>query len=93
MNRQEIAEILALRVLGWMLSREEMFDAFVNASGASRDDLGRLARDPVFLGALLDFILESDERVIACCDDLAEPYTAIATARAALPGGELPHWT
>lgn len=93
MYKQEMAETLALRVLSWMISREEMFDQFVNASGADRGQLGTLARDPLFLGALLDFLLESDERVIACCDDLQEPYTVIATARAALPGGQLPHWT
>ena len=45
------------------------------------------------IGAVLDFLLEDDARVIGFCDTAALPYTAVMQARAALPGGELPNWT
>jgi hypothetical protein len=31
--------------------------------------------------------------VIAFCDAAGYPYAAPLAARAALPGGEVPHWT
>ena len=49
--------------------------------------------EAAFLGAVLDFLLEADRRVIAFCDSAALPYTAPMQARAALPGGREWHWT
>jgi hypothetical protein len=91
-NRQEIAETLALEALSWILGGE-LLDGFLNASGTERDQLARLAGDPVFLAGVLDFLLEEDARVIGFCDATGRPYLAVGEARAALPGGQLPHWT
>ncbi|MEY3534262.1 MAG: hypothetical protein RI979_2286, partial [Pseudomonadota bacterium] len=52
-----------------------------------------LARDPVFLAALVDYLLETDDRVLACTKDLGLPPTALGEARHGLPGGRDPHWT
>lgn len=93
MNRQETAEILALRVLGWMASDPELIETFLNASGADQGQIAALARDPQFLAAVVDFCLETDARVIACAAALGLPPTEIAAARAGLPGGQDPHWT
>lgn len=65
----------------------------MSASGASVGDLATLAGDAGFLGALLDFLLEQDARVIAFCDSETLPYAAPMQARLALPGGQLTHWT
>lgn len=92
MNRQEAAETLALEALMWLLNGEEM-DSFLNATGAARDQLAVLARDPAFLAGVLDFLLEADARVIGFCDATARGYLSVAEARTALPGGQLPHWT
>jgi hypothetical protein len=93
MNRQEAAETIALRALGWLVSQPDALAAFLSASGAAQDDLARLARDPVFLASLVDHLMESDERVIACADALGLRYEALREARAGLPGGLDPHWT
>lgn len=93
MNRQESAEITALQALGWLVGQPEELAGFLNASGASHGDLGGLARDPQFLAALVDFLLETDERVLACTRDLDLPPTALGEARQGLPGGRDPHWT
>ena len=93
MTRHEAAETLALRALGWLLSQPEELGGFLSASGAAPGDLAHLARDPVFLAALVDYLLETDDRVLACTKDLGLPATALGEARQGLPGGRDPHWT
>ncbi|WP_430463449.1 DUF3572 domain-containing protein [Tabrizicola sp.] len=90
---QETAEMLALQALGWLLGQPEELGGFLAASGAATDDLARLARDPLFLAALVDYLLETDARVLACTSDLGLPPTALGEARQGLPGGRDPHWT
>ena len=66
---------------------------FAARRGASEADLTKQASDPIFLGAVLDFLMMDDAWVIGFCDHLAIPYERIMQARAALPGGEQVHWT
>lgn len=91
--KQESAETLALRALGWIASDDDLLGRFLGASGASPGDLVAGASDPRFLGAVLDFVLTDDSLVIGFCDDAGYPYAAPLAARAALPGGEVTHWT
>lgn len=93
MSGQESAEITALQALGWLMGHPDELGGFLNASGAAPGDLAALARDPRFLAALIDYLLETDERVLACTGDLGLPPTALGTARMGLPGGRDPHWT
>ena len=93
MNRQEAAETLALQALGWLATQEDLLASFLGATGASMSDMARDARDPVFLGAVLDFLLMDDTWIIAFCDATDLPRTAPAEARAQLPGGAQTHWT
>ncbi|WP_426034576.1 DUF3572 domain-containing protein [Cypionkella sp. TWP1-2-1b2] len=93
MNRRESAETLALQGFAWLLAQDDLVGIFLNATGAGQGDLAVLAGDPVFLGAVLDFLMEDDSRVIGFCDDARLPYTAVMQARAELPGGQLPNWT
>lgn len=91
-NKQEAAETFALQAFTWVLSGD-LADAFLGATGADHSQLGQLARDPVFLGAVLDFLMEDYARVIGFCDAVERPYLSVQEARSALPGGQLPHWT
>jgi hypothetical protein len=93
MTRQDAAETLALQALGWLLAQPEELGGFLSTSGAAPGDLAHLARDPVFLAALVDYLLETDDRVLACTKDLGLPPTALGEARHGLPGGRDPHWT
>lgn len=93
MNRQESAEAMALQALSWLLGQDDLIGAFLNASGAAQGDLAQLAGQPVFLGAVLDFLTEDDARVMAFCDQAGLPYMAPMQARLALPGGQHTHWT
>ena len=89
----EAAQVLALQALGWIAGEDEIFPAFVNATGASIADLRARAEEAEFQGAVLDFLLQDDRWVVAFCDNHGHPYTAPQAARLALPGGAETYWT
>jgi hypothetical protein len=86
------AEIVALGALGW-LAENDLLDAFMGATGAERDQLRGAAGDPAFLAAVMDFVMNSDGWVQGVCEAQGLTHEAFLSARAALPGGDLPHWT
>ena len=90
--RQDEAEIVALRALSW-LAEAELLDAFAAETGADPGALRAAAGDPAFLGAVLDFVMGRDEWVTGAAAAQGMAPEAVARARAALPGGDLPHWT
>ena len=90
---REAAETLALKALGWMAAQDELIAAFLGSTGTSPDELKARAADPEFLGFLLDFLLQDEAALLAFCDAHDEQPDRPFRARAALPGGDLPHWT
>lgn len=93
MYTRESAEVLALQVLAWLAANEELLPVFLGSTGASEQDLRQGARDPAFLGSVLDFLTMDDTWVVQCCDSIGVAYTAPLEARQALPGGEQINWT
>lgn len=93
MDRQELAETLALRALAWVLAEEAPRAQFLAATGVMPRDLTRLAQDAAGLAAVLDFVLAEDGRVLACAAALGVAPHEVAAARTALPGDPAPHWT
>jgi hypothetical protein len=91
--KQEMAEIGAVRVLGWLAGQEDLMPVFLGATGAAPETLRAAAAEPEFLASVLDFVLMDDAWVIACADALAMPPDRIGEMRRALPGGALPNWT
>ncbi|MFV0473929.1 MAG: DUF3572 domain-containing protein [Pikeienuella sp.] len=91
--RQETAEVLALKALGWIVADEDLAGAFLAASGAGAAELRERAGDPEFLGFVLDFLLADEAALLAFCDANGEKPETPMRARAALPGGEMPNWT
>ena len=89
----EAAEVIALQALGWIASQDEVFPLFMGATGAGLSELRTRAADPDFQAAVLDFLLQDDQWVVAFCDAEGHPYTAPQSARAALPGGAVVNWT
>lgn len=90
--RQDHAEVIALRALGWM-AEAELLDAFQGATGIDRETLRNAAEDPEFLGAVLDFVLTRDDWVQGAGAAADVTPERLLAARAALPGGGNPHWT
>ena len=91
--RQEDAETVALKALAWLASDEEMLRHFCAATGAEPSALREAAADPQFLAGVLDFLALDDAWVTAFAENAGVATDAPLRARAALPGGDLPHWT
>lgn len=89
MSAQESAQALALEGLVWLAGQEALLPAFLDASGLEVGQIAAAARSPEFLAGVLDFLLQDDAWVMAFCESRGLPYTAPATARAALPGGQI----
>jgi Protein of unknown function (DUF3572) len=91
--RQETAETEALKVLTWLAGQDTLFDGFLAATGASAADVALGATDAAFLGAVLDFLLQQDDWVLAYAQDTGTKPDVPLMARAYLPGGDAWHWT
>lgn len=89
----ESAETLALQALAWLAGDDDLMATFLGSTGASKDELRAQAKEPAFLGAVLDFIMMDDTWVVAFSDSVSVPYERLMMARSALPGGEQVHWT
>jgi len=79
--------------LGWLAGQDDLFPVFLGATGTSEADLRGQAGDPVFLAAVMDFLMNDDAWVIDCAKALGWRPEEVLQIRAALPGGDLPHWT
>jgi hypothetical protein len=88
-----MAEDVATAALAWMASEPDVMGAFLAQSGLPVDELRARTGDPVLLGAVLDLVLTRDDWVIAVAKEAGLRPDQVAVARAALPGGDVPHWT
>lgn len=91
--RRENAETIALQVLAWMAADGEVLRHFCAATGMAPEDLQRAAEDTDFLSGVLDFLAQDEAAVMTFATDVGIDPRRLAEARAALPGGDLPHWT
>ncbi|MHC0054424.1 DUF3572 domain-containing protein [Actibacterium sp. D379-3] len=91
--RQDEAETIALKALGWLVGNDDLLPVFLGASGATPDEVRSRAGDPEFLISLLDFLTMDDAWVVAFCDAAGLPYETPLRARQALPGGAQINWT
>jgi len=87
------AEALAVQALAWMAGDAELIGRFLASTGAGPGDLRVRAADQEFLGFVFDFLLADETALIAfAAAENIRPELPMR-ARAALPGGDLPHWT
>ena len=91
--QEQAAQTVALQALGWIAANDDLFPVFLSATGASLTELRSRAADPLFLAAVLDFLLQEDAWVLDFCGQNGLPPITLQSARAALPGGALPNWT
>ncbi len=92
MHKDE-AEILALKAMAYLVGLDEMMERFSAVSGIAPDDMRARASDPEMLAGILEFFLYDEALLTEFCEAHDIPPDAPAQARAALPGGALPHWT
>jgi hypothetical protein len=92
-DRRDSAHVLAIKALGWLAARDDLFEAFLTNSGASASDVRENAASPAFLCGALDFVLMQDQWVLDCAGALATEPQSLVEARAILGGGDMRHWT
>lgn len=90
---QDAAETLALQALAWIIGNDDLRQVFLGASGSDESDVRARAGEAEFLASVLDFLLLDDAWVTAFCEAQGLAYEAPMQARAALPGGDVVHWT
>ncbi|MBK5945334.1 hypothetical protein CCR83_02435 [Rhodobacter veldkampii DSM 11550] len=86
------AELLALRVLGWMAEDPEIMGGFLGATGAGVGDLRARATDRAFQVAVLDHLLMRDDWVLAFAEAVGCAPDQPLAARMALGGAEGTPW-
>lgn len=89
----QAAETVAARALGWIVAEDGLLEVFQGTTGVGLDDIKAQASSPEFLAAVLDFVMMDDVWVSGFCTAEGMPFETLLHARAALPGGDLPHWT
>ncbi len=91
--RQEAAETEALTMLAWLAGQDDLFAAFLGATGASAVDVAAGAARPAFLASVVDFVLSEDAYVLAWAEATGKRPDLVLQVRAGLPGGDAWHWT
>ncbi|TNE37422.1 MAG: DUF3572 family protein [Alphaproteobacteria bacterium] len=89
---EDQAQILALQALAYLAGDEAEREAFLTQSGLSPDEMKANATDSEFLGAVMDFLLGDENRLLACCENYDWPPELPARARMALPGATSGIW-
>lgn len=80
------AETLALKALGWLINSPDELGRFLNISGSSTEELRARAADPVFLAAILEFLLTDDSLLGTFCEAEAVDYRQMHIAVRVLEG-------
>jgi hypothetical protein len=84
---REDAEALALRAVAVIAGDDDLFPTFLAVTGSDPNDLRQRVDDPQFLGAVLDFVLETDATVHMVAVAAGVPSESILVARSLLPCG------
>ncbi len=86
------AEKIAIDALGYVASDSELCANFLGSSGATLQDMRKMAAERVFLASVLEFITLNDAWVIGFCDQFGVGYDRPVMARAVLRGNSDRHW-
>jgi hypothetical protein len=92
MTAEEAASI-GQDALIWLAGQPEALARFLDSSGLAPGLMRDRASDPEFLGFVLEFLLASDETVLAFAAETGLSPEDPARARRQLAGGEPPNWT
>lgn len=90
---KDAAAVTALRAMEFLAGSDDLLGVFLGATGLDRDALAQQLAEPEFQAAVLDFLLMDDAWVLDFAAFAELPPETVQQARAALPGGGVPHWT
>ena len=83
---KEYAEIIALKVVHFILTDDEMQQNFLNSTGILPSDFESAIKDPGFLGGVLDFLLANEDKLIEFCTENEIAPEEPSRVRGLLPG-------
>jgi hypothetical protein len=83
-NPREVAEIVAIQALSFIAGEPERLGLFLAESGIGPETLRSAAKDPHFLGQVLNFVMRDDATVQAFAAASQLHPTNIAAAHQAL---------
>ncbi|HEX9462223.1 MAG TPA: DUF3572 family protein [Alphaproteobacteria bacterium] len=86
MANQEAAEAIALTALAHVLEDTDRAGRFCTATGLGGAELAGYVRDPVFLGGVLDFVLDDEALLVEVAAAAQVSPETLAAARRRLPG-------
>jgi hypothetical protein len=86
---RDAAETLALGALTHLLAEQERVDRFLAVTGLGEAELRRQIDDPVFLGGVLDFVLQDEALLLEVAAAVECPPERVMRARKRLPGAPL----
>ena len=99
MHRLDLPQCPTLRILGGEAPVNYKYELFLDEEGAKiSKKIGNGVsmeqwRAYAPIGALLDFLLQDEKRLLAFCESIDLAPDKPARARALLPGGDIPHYT
>ena len=85
----EEAEIIALKVLGFLAAEPERLSRFMDLSGLDVGAIRASASEPAFLGGLLDHILSDQSLLLIFAEEHGLKPERIMQLRRKLPGAAL----
>ena len=86
---REAAEALALQAVAMIAADEDLLPRFLALTGCGLDELRARLAESEFLGAVLDFVLESDETAEKLAELAGILPETLLLARSKLPGGSV----
>jgi hypothetical protein len=87
--RNEEAEVIALKALGFLASDQERLERFMSLSGLTLSVIRQTASDPGFLAGVLDHLLADQTLLLAFAENAGLTPNDIQKYRRQLPGANL----
>ena len=72
---------MAIQALSFIAGDAERLGGFLAATGVGPEQIRTVAREPGFLGGVLDFLLQDEALMMVFADAEGVPPTALAAAR------------
>jgi hypothetical protein len=82
------AEAVGIQALAFVAGDPELLPRFLAITGIGAGQIRLAAREPGFLGGVLDFILAHEPTVLKFAEETGVDPASIAAARRTLPGGD-----
>ena len=84
--KDEQAEIIALQALAFLAAEPDRLGAFLATTGIGPDSLRTQTQSPELLAGVLDYLLQEDTLLQACCADCQVTPDMVIKARQRFPG-------